>query len=84
MIQRKRPLALIFSGIAIAAIVILAAGLSEVRLQPGRPFPFGEFARRPAQGSGFQFGGEVLLFVLRVFLFIVWLLMPFAIILLMH
>ncbi len=78
--QRKRLQVLIFSGIAIAAVVVLAAGLSGVRLQPGQPFPFSWPIQKGAGGSGFLFGGEIFVFILRVFLLVIWLLLPFAII----
>jgi hypothetical protein len=79
-VQRKRLQALIFSGIAIVAIVVLAAGLSGVRLQPGQPFSFAGFTQEERGWSGLQFGGQILLFLLRVFFLVVWLLMPLAII----
>jgi membrane protein implicated in regulation of membrane protease activity len=77
--QRKRLQALLFSAIAIVAIVVLAAGLSGVRLQPGQPFPLSGFAQEGG-GAGPQFGAQILFFLLRVFFLVIWVLTPLAII----
>lgn len=49
--RQRRFLTLLLVGVAVAAIVVLAAGLSEIELQPGRPLP------RPNQDDSSLFGG---------------------------
>ena len=80
MIERGRLWALLASGLAIAALVLLAAGLSSVDLLPGQPLP----------GSGAQEGGgslailslsdKLLEVLFRVFGYILLVLLPLAII----
>ncbi len=80
MTQHKRLLALVFSGIAIIVTVILAAGLSGIRLQPGRPFPLAAFIQPGGGAAELPFLGQVFIVLLRMLLLAVWILLPLAII----
>lgn len=79
-VQCKKPQVLIFSGVAIIVTVILAAGLSGVRLQPGRPFPLAMFIQPPEGAIESLFPGESFILLIRVLLFATWVIPPLAII----
>lgn len=77
--QRHRLQVLIFSGVAIAVTVVLAAGLSGIRLQPGKSFPVAAFSR-PGEGAvELSFLGRLFIVLLRVLLFAVWIILPLAV-----
>jgi uncharacterized membrane protein len=79
MTRRKRIWALLFLGIAVVAMVLLSAGLSELELFSGRPFSLGR--ELPAWGEGGTVGGgDILMILLRVFLILAFVLFPFSII----
>ena len=75
---------LILLGIAVAATVILAAGLSNLKLLPGQPFSFPFFGERAPVEPG-QYGtlpgGELLLSLVRGLLILLALLVPVIVIL---
>jgi cbb3-type cytochrome oxidase subunit 3 len=78
--ERSRLWVLVASALAIAAILLLAAGLSSVELLPGRPLPRGE---EQAQGGFFSGGGlptRLVQSLIRIFGFIVLVLLPLALI----
>ena len=81
MTDRKRIGVLLVSALAIAALVLLVAGLSDLELQPGRPL-----ARRGQTGDaaalfpGGVTGAELLSYLLAVVYFAAILLLPFAIV----
>jgi len=74
----------ILLGIAIAATIILAAGLSNLKLLPGQPFSlpfFGEQAPDEPGTRGLLPGGEFLLSLVRGLLILLALLVPVIVIL---
>lgn len=80
MIERGRLWVLIASGVAIAAVLLLAAGLSNVELLPGHPLPRGE---EPGQGGALSFASlpaGVVETLIRVFGFVILVLLPLALI----
>jgi hypothetical protein len=78
---RHKKLGIIFlSGIAVAAMVLLPAGLSDLELLPGQPFSI-ETESHPGEGEfGPLPGGEFLLVLVRAFFALAWLSLPFFII----
>jgi hypothetical protein len=75
---------LILLGIAVAATIILAAGLSNLKLLPGQPFSlpfFGEQAPSEPGTRGLLPGGEFLLSLIRGILILLALLVPVIVIL---
>jgi len=76
----KKLQVLIFSGIAIIVTVILAAGLSGIRLQPGKPFPLAAFFQPGGGAVQLPLLGRLFVVLLRVLLFAVWILLPLAVI----
>jgi len=52
MARRKRMWVIFFSGLAVAAIILLSAGISGLELLPGRPFTLGEHAQNAFSGIG--------------------------------
>jgi hypothetical protein len=78
--ENRRILGLVFLGLAIVALIILAAGLSDLTFLPGRPLP--RFAQ-PAGGLGdlpALPGSELLGFLLSAFYVLGILLLPVAIV----
>jgi len=76
-----KKLGIIFlSGIAVAAMVLLPAGLSDIELLPGQPF----YIEAESQLGGGEFGplpgGEFLLLLARAFFALALLSLPFLII----
>jgi hypothetical protein len=69
----------LFLGMAVVAMILLSASLSELEFLPGQPFSLG---RRPAQvGLGGAVGeGDVLVALLRALVILTAVLTPFAII----
>jgi hypothetical protein len=79
--DRKRRGVLLFSVLAIVAIVLLVAGLSDLELQPGRPLLRREQAAgTPALFPGGVTGARLLGTLLAVVYFVAVLLLPFAIV----
>lgn len=77
--QRHRFQILVFFGIAVAVTVILAAGLSGIRLQPGKSSPLAALFR-PGRGAvELSFLGRPFIVLLRLLLFAVWILLPLAV-----
>jgi hypothetical protein len=75
---------LILLGIAIAAIIILAAGLPNLKLLPGQPFSLPFFGERtPAEPGQYETlpGGEFLLSLVRGLIIMLALLIPVTVIL---
>jgi hypothetical protein len=81
MTDRKRIGVLLFSGLAIAAIVLLAAGLSDLELQPGRPLARREQAEEALRLFSTEIpGADILGYAFVVLYYLAVLLLPFAII----
>ena len=80
MTKHKRFWILCFSGIAVAAMVILSAGLSSLEFLPGQPFSLG--MEPPPQGEvpGLLPGGGLLITLLRAFFALALLSSPFLIV----
>lgn len=79
MTGRKRTWMLLLLSVAVVAIVILSVGLSELELRPGQPFSLGR--RPPVSGGSYSIGGgSTLVTVIRVFVIVAVLFLPFAII----
>jgi hypothetical protein len=78
-VRRNKLRTLILSGVAIVAIVLLSAGLSELELLPGQPFSLGG-AGFEAQGFGPSPVVEIIMTLGRVLFVLAWLLLPAAII----
>jgi hypothetical protein len=78
---RHKKLSIIFlSGIAVAAMVLLPAGLSDLELLPGQPF-YIEMESQLGEGEfGPLPGGEFLLVLVRAFFALALLSLPFLII----
>jgi hypothetical protein len=76
MVRRRRVL--IIAGVALAALVLLAAGLSQLKLQPGRDVEV-ELSGGPATGVPL-FPVDDLYKILRIIYYIGWVLMPLFII----
>ncbi len=73
---------LILLGIAVAAIIILAAGLSGLKLHPGQPFALPFLEKRPELGQYEPLpGGEFLLSLVRGLIILLALLIPVAVVL---
>jgi len=75
---------LILLGIAAAATVILAAGLSDLKLLPGQPFSLPFFGERaPAEPGQYEQlpGGEFLLSLVRGLIILLVLLIPVTVVL---
>ncbi len=65
--MRKKFWILLVMGVALAALVLLAATLSEVELLPGKPFPWGLLSGRPEITPLPPLGGgSALIAILRV------------------
>jgi hypothetical protein len=79
-VRRNKLRTLILSGIAVVAIVLLSAGLSELELLPGQPFSLEGASEFEAQGLGPSPAVEVILILGRVLFVLAWLLLPAAII----
>jgi uncharacterized SAM-binding protein YcdF (DUF218 family) len=81
MTSRQRLWMLLFSGLTIVALVLLASGLNGLELLPGRPLPFGKQATGdtplPAGGT---LGSELLRYVFMAIFGLAVVLFPFAII----
>ncbi len=81
MTSRQRLWMLLFSGLTIVALVLLASGLSDLELLPGRPLPRGT---REAGDVGSSLGGipasELLYYVFMVIYGLAVVLLPFALI----
>ncbi len=81
MTSRQRLWVLLISGLAIVAMVLLAAGLSDLEFLPGRPLP-----RRARAGETLELffgaipGSEVFGFIFMALYYIAVLLLPLAII----
>ncbi|MFN2291062.1 MAG: DUF4129 domain-containing protein [Anaerolineae bacterium] len=78
--ERSRRWVLVVSALAIAAILLLAAGLSSVELLPGRPLPRGG---EQGQGGALPFASlpvGVIAFLIRAFGFVMLVLLPLALI----
>jgi len=80
MIERSRLWVLLASALAIAAILLLAAGLSSVELLPGQPLPRGGEPGQDGLLSGESMPTRVLQLLIRVFGFVVLVLLPLALI----
>jgi len=80
MTGRKRLWTLVFSAIAVAAMVFLSAGLSEFELLPGQPFSLGRMALSWLSGGGLSPGEAPVGILVRAIFILAGLLLPFAII----
>jgi hypothetical protein len=78
-VQRNKLRNLILSGVAVVAVVLLSAGLSELELLPGQPFSL-EGTEIEAQGFGPSPAVEAILTLGRVLFVLAWLLLPVSII----
>ena len=71
MDKRKKLWIFIATGVALAAMLLLAAGLSGVELQPGQTFPLGLFTSEAGQPGGLPAGSARLLVqILRIFMLV--------------
>ncbi|MGD9148388.1 MAG: hypothetical protein PVI80_22685, partial [Anaerolineae bacterium] len=81
MTSRQRLWMLLFSGLTIVALILLASGLNNLELLPGRPLPFGRQATGdeplPAGGS---LASELLNYAFIVIFGLAIVLFPFALI----
>lgn len=79
MSRYKKLRILLFLSIAVAAILLLSAGISELELRPGQPFPL--WSRPPVQRWGGTIGGGTTLMTLfRVFMALSVILFPIALV----
>ena len=58
--------AVVFTGLAVAALFLLAAGLAQLEFLPGLPLPMLLEQEAPPEGVGSLPGGDAILFILRV------------------
>lgn len=81
MTSRQRLWMLLFSGLTIVALVLLASGLNDLELLPGRPLPFGKQAEGDASlPAGGTLGSELLRYAFMVIYGLAIVLFPFALI----
>jgi hypothetical protein len=80
MTNQKRVRGLLSLGIAVVAIVILSAGLSEVELLPGQPFSVESESEDETGGFGPLPSGQGLITLLRALIFFTLLLLPVAVV----
>lgn len=81
MLKLTRLWAFIFAAIGLIAMLLLATSLTGTHLAPGKPFPFGVNLLAPIQGqSGSLPGGQLFLYIIRIFLVIAWIMLPFLVI----
>lgn len=71
---------LVFLGVAVVVLLILAASLSQLELHTGRPFSLGGTEPAVGGGDGPQGGGGILLLVVRGILTLALVLLPVYII----
>jgi hypothetical protein len=80
MIGRSRLWVLLASGLALTAILLLAAGLSSVELLPGQPLPPGGHSGDGGLFPDLSLSDKVLEILFRIFGYILLVLTPLAVI----
>jgi hypothetical protein len=82
MFKLTRNLAIVFAGIGLLAIILLAGSLSSLHLAEAEPFPFSLAAKTLSQAGagGSLAGGDIFLFLMRVLLTLLWLIIPIILI----
>jgi hypothetical protein len=80
MTKRKRFWILCFSGIAVAAMIFLSAGLSDLEFLPGQPFSLERGGQLQQGVPGSLPGGEPLMNLVRVFFALALLCLPLLVV----
>ena len=78
--NRTRMRVLVFAGITIVALLLLAAGLSQVEMRPGAPFPRVGNSGMELEEYGNLPGGEAIILVIRAVFTLSIILLPVCII----
>jgi len=71
---------MLFAGIAVTAMLLLAVSLPGLNLLPGKPFSLEEALPYAPMASGASASGAILLIAMRVIMFLAWLLFPITLI----
>jgi hypothetical protein len=78
--KNARLRAVVFTGLAVAALIFLAAGLAQLELLPGLPLPTILQEEQPQSSIEGLPGGDLIIFILRTIYFIGLILLPFFVI----
>jgi hypothetical protein len=80
MTRRQKFQILVLSGVAVAAMILLSAGLAGLEFSPGKPLPRSKTAESVSEVVGLPPGNRVFEILMMALFFLAQLLLPFAII----